>query len=98
MTIKADEKYMAENQFKNMSITVSILDPANDYLQFYTSQNGDEVTFSDGGYYVRAFMLEDKSNFCGLERRGNELVLKGKTKGLCFFKTHVYHKFIRSAE
>lgn len=86
MTTKADEKYIAENQYKNMSITVSILDPANDYLQFYTSQNGDEITFSDDGYYIRAFMLEDKTDFWGLERRGDELVLKGKTKNFAFLK------------
>lgn len=79
-----EEKYIVENQYKNMSITVSILDPANDYLQFYTSQNGDEITFTDDGYYINAFLLEEKTDFWGLERKGDELILKGKVKDFAY--------------
>lgn len=75
-----------ENQYKDMSITVSILDPANDYLQFYCEQNGKEITFTDDGYYINAFMLDKNTDFWGLERRGDELILKGKAKNFAFLK------------
>lgn len=77
---------MTENQYKDMSITVSVLDPANDYLQFYCKQKGKEITFTDDGYYIRAFMLDEKTDFWGLERKGDELILKGKVKDFAFLK------------
>lgn len=75
-----------ENQYKDMLITVSVLDPANDYLQFYCEQNGKEITFTDDGYYIRAFMLDNNTDFWGLERRGDELILSGKAKNFALLK------------
>lgn len=86
MTTKADEKYIAENQYKNMSITVSVLDPANDFLQFYCEQKGKEITFTDDGYYINAFMLDKNTDFWGLERRGDELILSGKARNFALLK------------
>ena len=78
--------YITNNQFSNLSITVSVLDPANDYLQFYCEQKGKEITFTDDGYYINAFMLDKNTDFGRLGRRGDELILKGKAKNFALLK------------
>lgn len=83
---KEEEEYITKNQFNNLSITVSVLDPANDYFQFYCKQNDEEIIFSDDGYYINAFLLQDENDFWFLERQGDELILRGKAKNFVFLK------------
>lgn len=70
-------------------ITTPYLDSANDYLQIYVRQKGDEVFFTDDGYIIQSLKMAgvklNKSkneqinrllNQYGVQREGDDLVAK----------------------
>lgn len=84
-----EEEYILRNQYDCLTITVSSLDLANDYIQFYCYQNEKEIILTDDGYYLNNFSfkdklpqrIKDKIKYYGLElKRNNELILKDKAK------------------
>lgn len=85
----SEEEYILRNQYDSLTITVSSLDLANDYIQFYCYQNEKEIIFTDDGYYLNNFYfkdelpqrIKDKIKHYGLElKRNNELIFKDKAK------------------
>lgn len=97
----ADEKI--DNQFDGLTITVSLLDPANDYLQFYCKQEGDKITFTDDGYYFNAFFfdifikkdLESFRNLYGLVYRNGAFILEDKAENFVKAKNFYINSLLR---
>ena len=93
-TTASEEGYILKNQFDSLTITVPSLDLANDYLQFYCYQNGNEIYFTDDGYYLNNFCFKkilplrvrDKINHYRLQLKQRELILKDKSKNFAISK------------
>lgn len=97
------EEKILDNQFDGLTITVSLLDPANDYLQFYCKQEGDKITFTDDGYYFNAFFfdiflnkdLEFFRNLDGLVYKNGAFILEDKAENFAKAKNFYINSLLR---